>query len=44
MILVMIKIKLKNNLNSEYIKNQLLKDRELAEKLIFKGYASFYSQ
>ena len=41
MILVMIKSKLKNNLNSEYIKNQLLKDRELAEKLSLRGTPAF---
>ena len=33
--------KLKNNLNSEYIKNQLLKDRELAEKLSLRGTPAF---
>ena len=33
--------KLKNNLNSEYIKNQLFKDRELAEKLSLRGTPAF---
>ena len=33
--------KLKNNLNSEYIKSQLLKDRELAEKLSLRGTPAF---
>tara|TARA_Y100000996_G_scaffold38015_1_gene26486 strand:- start:290 stop:529 length:240 start_codon:yes stop_codon:yes gene_type:complete len=33
--------KLENNLNSEYIKNQLLKDRELAEKLALRGTPAF---
>ena len=33
--------KLKNNLNSEYIKDQLLKDRELAEKLSLRGTPAF---
>ena len=33
--------KLKDNLNSEYIKNQLLKDRELAEKLSLRGTPAF---
>ena len=33
--------KLINNLNSEYIKNQLLKDRELAEKLSLRGTPAF---
>ena len=32
---------LKNNLNSEYIKSQLLKDRELAEKLSLRGTPAF---
>ena len=29
------------NLNSDYIKNQLLKDRELAEKLALRGTPAF---
>ena len=33
--------KLKKNLNSEYIKSQLLKDRELAEKLSLRGTPAF---
>ena len=33
--------KLESNLNSEYIKNQLLKDRELAEKLALRGTPAF---
>ena len=33
--------KLKDNLNSEYIKNQILKDRELAEKLSLRGTPAF---
>ena len=33
--------KLKNNLNSEYIKDQLFKDRELAEKLSLRGTPAF---
>ncbi|MDC2966281.1 DsbA family protein [Alphaproteobacteria bacterium] len=33
--------KLKDNLNSEYIKNQLLKDRQLAEKLSLRGTPAF---
>ena len=33
--------KLKNNLNSEYIKSQLLKDREIAEKLSLRGTPAF---
>ena len=33
--------KIKNNLNSEYIKSQLLKDRELAEKLSLRGTPAF---
>ena len=33
--------KLENNLNNEYTKNQLLKDRELAEKLALRGTPAF---
>ena len=33
--------KLKNNLNNEYIKNQLFNDRELAEKLSLRGTPAF---
>ena len=33
--------KLKDYLNSEYIKNQLFKDRELAEKLSLRGTPAF---
>ena len=33
--------KLESNLNSEYIKNQLLKDLELAEKLALRGTPAF---